>query len=499
MPPPYRGRGRGRGGVVREEEPTPKAPVKEQPAPQRAEADRGGVRGGRGGKKDAQRGRGGVRGRGRGGDSIDTHPTDSDTGPTSKVQSPVAGAPTPLCMAQTPVVSDFEDTYEPQAGKGGKKANKARPQPQKINSLNPHNFEPTYEKPFGAKKSKEFDSPPHKSGFTNRGLRPVGTESMETTGSETPKRGTTEPLDRKSPMHNDPSGGGGGLVVGTDRYNLPNEREFIQARSIIQEANRPILVALLTSIVDDFPAMANLIRHRYERAVSVMNGTPLYSEAPKAEAPPAPLQMHDSQSQPPPQPQPQRPPPAALSNARNPFYVQPSTFSHTQFYGSQGVYVGPNQFAPATTPYRQSPPPASGGMPPNGGMQHQRMPPHQQGRFAKGRLSGSGIDEQDMCAVHGAMRSVKHLHRSDSGHFACIPGFHCLENSKNNSTSPTPTKEQQHAPSHPPSNVNDDGFTVTSGSHHDAFNVTSAFSNHQSNHQQPEDDGRLQAIFDMFK
>lgn len=447
MPPPYRGRQRGRGGS-REEDvrvPEPKQEVSER---KQEVIERGSK--GRGGYNDA-RGRGRGRGRGSRAMESDSYPTDSET--TSKIHTPVAaGAPTPLCQSQTPTASDHEDSYQTKQKKGKKG--------QKVHCLTPSNFEPVSDKPV--KKSKEPESPPPKSAFANRGLRPVGTESAETAGSETPKRGN-DPFDRRSPVRNDPLGGTSGLVVGSERYSYPSEKEFLHARSIIQEATRPVLVGLLTSIVDDFPAMANLIRQRYERAVS----SPSFPEAQRAEVTPSPLQ------------EPPRPSP---SNARNPFYVQPSTFSHTQFYGSQVNY--PNQFGTVAA-YRQSPPPVSS--------QLQRIPSHQS-RFAKNRLSGSALDDQEICSVHGATRSIKHLHRNEAGHLACIPGFHCLESSKNNSTAPTPTKES------PPTNVNDDGFTVTSGhSHHDAFSVASAFSSSHPSQQQPEDDGRLKAIFDMFK
>eukprot|EP00758_Cryptobia_borreli_P012914 Tbor_TRINITY_DN5788_c6_g2::TRINITY_DN5788_c6_g2_i8::g.20653::m.20653 len=62
-----------------------------------------------------------------------------------------------------------------------------------------------------------------------------------------------------------------GILAPTLPTQLPTEEEFIHARATIQQASRPILVALLTSLLDDFPTLASLVSFRYETAMIALS------------------------------------------------------------------------------------------------------------------------------------------------------------------------------------------------------------------------------------
>ena len=147
---------------------------------------------------------------------------------------------------------------------------------------------------------------------------------------------------------------------------------FVAARAAVHNAPRPVLAALLTSILDDHPALAPIIKHRYERAISAV----------------ATQQQMMAQQQIPP----------------------------TGAYWS-GM---PQQQPPVTSSGSNSP---------------------SRKRSFRGR--GGHEEEQQVCGVHGAVRSIKHLRIADGGIFECVPGFHCLETSKDNSNCVSPTKGER--------------------------------------------------------
>lgn len=158
------------------------------------------------------------------------------------------------------------------------------------------------------------------------------------------------------------------------------EREFQLARALLPHVARPALVAVLASILDDFPTLAPVVRHRCDRAMAAVVAQ----------------QQHVVQ--------------------------HPQSGSCTpQLHSYGGGDVSP-QCGSVTPP----------------GQLRQRA---SRGGTAMGRHTRDD-DMQEYCAVHGNMRPLKHLvYRPSQGNYECVHGFHCLESSTPSSLSTTPVKD----------------------------------------------------------
>eukprot|EP00744_Colponema_vietnamica_P010607 GILI01014977.1.p1 GENE.GILI01014977.1~~GILI01014977.1.p1 ORF type:complete len:457 (-),score=102.91 GILI01014977.1:217-1587(-) len=158
----------------------------------------------------------------------------------------------------------------------------------------------------------------------------------------------------------------------------PVDRDvFVAAKAAVHNAPRPVLAALLNSILDDYPTLGPIIKYRYERAISAVATQQLMAQ-----------QQQQQQQLPP----------------------------------NIGYWAGGGSLQTS-----------------NGNDSPSRK------RSFRGR-GGHEDDQQQICGVHGALRSIKHLRIADNGMFECVPGFHCLESSKENSNCVSPVKgEREHS------------------------------------------------------
>lgn len=166
-------------------------------------------------------------------------------------------------------------------------------------------------------------------------------------------------------------------LMGVSNLTSPVDREvFVAARAAVHNAPRPVLAALLTSILDDYPALGPLVKYRYERAMSAVATQQLIAQQQQQQIP-----------------------------------------SAAGYWGGGGSMQ--NNSVGNDSPSRK--------------------------RSFRGR-GGHEDDQQQICGVHGALRSIKHLRLTDNGLFECVPGFHCLESSKENSNCVSPVKgEREHS------------------------------------------------------
>ncbi|SCU72063.1 uncharacterized protein TEOVI_000364500 [Trypanosoma equiperdum] len=176
------------------------------------------------------------------------------------------------------------------------------------------------------------------------------------------------------------------------------DQEVALTHKCLQECPRAVLVAALTSLLEEFPLLCPIIRQRCEKATMVL---------PKQ-------QQHQQQQQ-----QQQQ---------------QQHQLQHQQ-QGITGRFAGLTQSA---VPWAAHPPTASydtqrttlistGGNSP------------QTGGSRKGR--GNKSREEGICSLHNNVRSMNHLQlNKQKGVYECVSGFHCLEDGCSGSASPASTK-----------------------------------------------------------
>ena len=147
--------------------------------------------------------------------------------------------------------------------------------------------------------------------------------------------------------------------------DIANMQELTAARGTVAVTPKPVLTAVLLSLLDDYPGLAPVIRYRCERGVAGL-------------------------------------------------------MSHTQNASGSGSGSPWPQGEAATV----SPP-------------------------LTRRRSGRSLrddDQQELCTRHNNMRPIKHLQQCPNGHLECIPGFHCLVDSREGSAVPsnaiTPIKDR---------------------------------------------------------
>lgn len=168
---------------------------------------------------------------------------------------------------------------------------------------------------------------------------------------------------------------------------LVDKDTFIAAKASIHNAPRPVLAAILASILDDYHQLAPIIKFRFDRAMSAVAN-----------------QQQQQQQQ-------------MLVQQQIPLPTSNGFWGGAQH--SMGM-VGGATSSGSNSPARK--------------------------RSFRGR---GGEDEQQLCGVHGALRSAKHLRVSDNGTmYECVPGFHCLETSASNSNGASPTKGDREMSAH---------------------------------------------------
>lgn len=167
------------------------------------------------------------------------------------------------------------------------------------------------------------------------------------------------------------------------------EGEFLYTRNMLNHVQRPALVAVLQSLMDDFPHLVPVIRVRTEKAMAYM-----------------------MQQQPHPQPQPQ-----VMGAVGHPPHSSPPGPGATNWHPSPGHnHLGPLHDA--------------------------STPPGSSKKGGSGPRGKRDDDHQELCSIHNSMRGVKYLHQNPTTQlFECIPGFHCLVSqnvSRRGSGIPTP-------------------------------------------------------------
>jgi hypothetical protein len=200
--------------------------------------------------------------------------------------------------------------------------------------------------------------------------------------------------------HFDPSlGVNGGRAQAQQVQQL--QQEFAFTRSMLPHVQRPALVAVLTSILDDFPQLAPLIRYRCDKAMAAV------------------IQQQQQQQY-----------LSSPSQGGTPAWGGVAELHNVAGIGSQ--LGSPQACGGSVTPPSQR---------------------KYRGRTGAGAGRGGGIpgmgdeEHQDVCGVHGTLRPLKHLvFQPNTGMYECIHGFHCLENSNPPSLCATPQKHT-HMPS----------------------------------------------------
>lgn len=166
------------------------------------------------------------------------------------------------------------------------------------------------------------------------------------------------------------------------------QHEFLYTRSLLPHVQRPALVAVLTSILDDYPQLAPLIQYRCDKAMAAV------------------LQQQQQQ---------------------HPYGVTSP---------SSGGWTGAEY--PAAPPMQAGTPQVGGITPPS-----QRKLGGHRGNRGGGLGAPHDDDRHEVCGVHGTLRPLKHLiFQQNTGTYECVHGFHCLESSNPPSMCTTPQKSE---------------------------------------------------------
>jgi hypothetical protein len=257
-----------------------------------------------------------------------------------------------------------------------------------------------------------------------------------TSGPPTPSHGVAPP-----PAEASSASAPQGLTA-----TLQDHEAAVQLRAMIPMLHPAMVGAVLQSLVDDMPWLATVVRSRCEVAMSLTSAAAASAAAvafPFAGAAATHHHVPNAAAAPffPAAMQPQvgtANPYAAQHAAMLMQSANPAAFSMllaqqqqqhmlaSLAAGSQGhAFGGGHSELGGTTP---------------NSMARRAAQQSSRGGGASPNARGmpSGTEENDVCSVHGTMRSRKHLHINPNNRMKeCIPGFHCLESG---SAFQTPTK-----------------------------------------------------------
>lgn len=207
------------------------------------------------------------------------------------------------------------------------------------------------------------------------------------------------------------------------------ERDYFYSQMLLQQSPRPILLAVLTSLMEDFPTtLISPIKARLEHFISAnstlksnMMAMNSLVAASAGMISPAPISGGN---------------PTPSSNRTTAASFVPNTNAAPWTPASQQGGTGVSM---ANSPYSNTHSPSHSRSTNNGTS------------TTKGKGKG-GKEEQEMCSIHHSKRAMKHLQlNSETGLYECIHGFHCLVDAPKPSTSVVSTSSAA------------GGFTVVGG------------------------------------
>ncbi|KAH9597620.1 hypothetical protein LSM04_004984 [Trypanosoma melophagium] len=195
------------------------------------------------------------------------------------------------------------------------------------------------------------------------------------------------------------------------------EQELYLTREMLQQCPHPVLVMVLSSLLEENPAICPFVRQRCERAAVILSQQQQAAAAMAAAAAAANNNNNSNNNN------------GVNSNNNN---------SNTNNNGNNGRYNAPwGSHTVATSSY-ESPRPAAS--------YTSSASPHA-GGTRKGR--GNRSREEGVCSVHNSVRSMNHLQlNKQTGLHECVHGFHCLEDGGSAAVTPSNFNNSAASPSH---------------------------------------------------